>query len=111
MEKQEREQHEKIFSKTTRPRAIILGMLHHLGNLYQVCSNNAPGAKNGPFLGSHVLHRLIRGKHEKIFLSETIRPRAIIFGMLHHLMDPLPSLLNYAPGVKNGPALEVTCFA
>ena len=37
-----------------------------------------------------------REKHEKIFLSETIRPRAMIFGMLHHLVD-------YALGAKNGP--------
>ena len=41
---------------------------------------------------------LDREKHEKIFLSETIRPRAMIFGMYrHHLVD-------YAPGAKNGPA-------
>ena len=34
---------------------------------------------------------LKREKHEKIFLSETISPRAMIFGMKHHLGD-------YAPG-------------
>ena len=32
-------------------------------------------------LGSHVLHRLICGKHEKIFLFEITGPRALIFGM------------------------------
>ena len=31
------------------------------------------------------LHRLI--KHEKVFLSETTRLRAMIFGLLHHLVD------------------------
>ena len=48
---------------------------------------------------------LNREKHEekKNFLSETIRPRAMIFGMQHHLVD-------YAPMVKNGPALGVTYF-
>ena len=50
--------HEKIFlSETTRPRALILGMKHHLVDLYQLCSNDAPGAKNGPTPRSHVLHR------------------------------------------------------
>ena len=28
-------------------RALIFGMEHHLVDLYQVCSNNAPGVKNG----------------------------------------------------------------
>ena len=55
-----REQHEKIFlSETTMHRALILGMKHHLVNLYQVCSNYIPGAKIGWPPGSHVLHRLI----------------------------------------------------
>ena len=35
------------------------GMKHHLVDLYQVCSNYAPRAKNFSALGSHVLHRLI----------------------------------------------------
>ena len=34
-------------------------------------------------------------QHEKIFLSETTRPRALIFD---------------SPGAKNGPARGVTCF-
>ena len=54
-----------------------------------------------PPAGSHALHRLNGEKHEKIFLSETIRPRAMIFGMQHHLVD-------CAPGVKNGLAPGVT---
>ena len=38
----------KIFlSETTRPRVLIFGMQYHLVYLYQVCSNNIPGAKNG----------------------------------------------------------------
>ena len=38
----------KIFlSKTTRPRALILSMKHHLVDLFQVSSNYAAEAKNG----------------------------------------------------------------
>ena len=36
---------ENILSKSTRPRALILCLLHHLVNLYQVCSNYAPGGQ------------------------------------------------------------------
>ena len=45
---------------------------------------------------------LYREKHEKIFLSETIRHRALIFGMKHNLVDLYQVCSNYAPGV--------TCF-
>ena len=58
-----REKLGKIFlSETIRPRVLIFGMLHHLVNLYQVCSRYIPGAKNGPASGSHVLLRPILGK-------------------------------------------------
>ena len=54
------EKHGRIFlSETIRPRAFLFGMKHYLTDLYQVCSNYAPGAKNGPTQGSHCLHRLI----------------------------------------------------
>ena len=78
-----REKHEKIFlSETTRSRALIFGMKHHQMNLYQVCSNYTPWAKNGPTPGGHMLYiGLNREKYEKIFLSETMRPRAMIFAM------------------------------
>ena len=49
-------------SDTTRPRAFIFGMKHHLVNLYQVSSNYIPRAKNRPSPGSHVLHRRILGE-------------------------------------------------
>ena len=35
----------------------------------------------GPPRWSHVLHRLILGKHEKIYLYEITRPRVLKFGM------------------------------
>ena len=37
-----------IFSETARPRALIFDMKHCLIDLYQVCSNGAPGVRNGP---------------------------------------------------------------
>ena len=40
-----------LLSETTRPSALIFGMKHHLVDLYQVCSNYAPGAKNRPAPG------------------------------------------------------------
>ena len=55
-----REKREKIFwSETTKPSTLIFCMKHHLVNLYQVCSNYFPGAKNGLAPGSHGLHRFI----------------------------------------------------
>ena len=58
-----REQHEKIFlSETTRPRALIFGMLDHLVNLYQVVQIIALGPKMAQPLGSHGLHWLLKGE-------------------------------------------------
>ena len=77
-----REKHEKILLfETTMPRALIFGMKHHLVNLYKVCSNYIPWAKNGPPRGHMFYIDLYRGKYEKIFLSESIWLRALIFGM------------------------------
>ena len=43
-----REQHKQIYlSEATRPKGLIFGMQYHLVDLYQVCSNYSPGAKNG----------------------------------------------------------------
>ena len=47
---------------------------------------------------------LYREKHGKIFTSEIVRPRALIFGMKHHLMDLYKACSNYTPRAKNGPA-------
>ena len=46
---------------------------------------------------------LYREKHGKIILSETIRPRALIFGMYHHLVDLYQVCSHYTPRAKNGP--------
>ena len=79
-----RENHEIIFlSETTRHRALIFGMLYPLVNLYQVFLKIISlGPKMDP-PWSHMFYiGLYIEKHiEKIFLSETISPRALIFGM------------------------------
>ena len=51
---------------------------------------------------------LYRENLKKIFLSEITRPRALIFDMLHHLVDLYQVCSNYAPGIKNDPAPGVT---
>ena len=43
---------------------------------------------------------LYREKHETIFLSETTRPRALIFGKKHHLVNLYQVCSNYAQGAK-----------
>ena len=43
---------------------------------------------------------LYREKHETIFLSETTMPRALIFGMKHHLVDLYEVCANKSLGPK-----------
>ena len=48
--------------------------------------------------GGHMFYiGLHRAKHVNIFLSETTRPRALIFSMKHHLSRPLPSSFKLCP--------------
>ena len=42
------------WSETTRPRALLLCLLHHLVNLYQVCSNYDYGDQIWPCLTSYI---------------------------------------------------------
>ena len=66
-----------FLSETIRHRVLIFGIKHHLVDLYHVCSNYAPGAKMAR-LGCHMFYIVFYiGKT----LSETIIPRALIFGM------------------------------
>ena len=53
---------------------------------------------------------IYREKHEKILWSETTRPRALIFGMKHYLVNLYRVGSNYIPGAKNDPAPGVTYF-
>ena len=52
-------------SETLRPRALIFGMWHDLVDLYQRCSNYAPGANIDPTQVSHVLLGLYWENMEK----------------------------------------------
>ena len=66
-----REQHKKIFfSETTRPGALIFGMWYHLVDPYQVCSNESPGAKNGPAPWSYLfVFVALRPKSTAMFIA------------------------------------------
>ena len=61
------------------------------------------GSKLARLKGSHALHRLIEGIHEKFSLSETIRHRALIFSMQYQLVDLYKLCSNYVPGAKMAP--------
>ena len=54
----------------------------------------------GPPWGPHVLQCLEKGKHEKLFLSETTRQGALTFGMKHHLVDFFQVCSNDVPVPK-----------
>ena len=66
-----------------------------------MCSNYSLWAKMVRPRGSHVLHRLVLEKHEKIFY-ETTKLRALIFGMKHHIVDLCQVCSNYAPWTNYG---------
>ena len=69
------------------------------------------GPKMAPPEGGHMFYiGLYRENHEKILLSETIRPRAWIFGMYHQLVNLYQVCSNYIPGDKKSPDPGVTCF-
>ena len=90
-------------SETTSPRALIFGMKHHLVSPYQVCSNDIPGAKNGP-PGCHMFYiGLYREKYKKIFQSETIRLGALIFSMYHHQEGLYQVLFKLCPWGQKWP--------
>ena len=52
-----------------------------------------------------------RNMKQTIFLSETTMPRALIFGMKHHLVNLYQVCSNYISGAKNFLPQGVTCFA
>ena len=43
-------------------------------------------------------------------MSQTLRARAFIFGMQHHLVALSQNTSNYGPSVENGPMLWVLGF-
>ena len=60
------------------------------------------GPKMGLPQGSQVYIGLFRENMKKIFLLETIRPRALIFGMRSHLVDLYQNCSYDPPGIQMG---------
>ena len=60
------------------------------------------GPKMAPSRGHMFYIGLYREKHDKILLSETIRPRDLRFGVKHHLVNLYQVISNYASVAKNG---------
>ena len=57
--------------------------------LYKDCLNYAPRVKKGSPGGLSVLYRVTKNVYReifKIFLSKSTRPRALMFGLQHHLV-------------------------
>ena len=105
------EKHEKIFLSENH---MVLSV-----DIWYVASPGEPlpslfklwlWTKNGRPWGHMLYFGIHVEKHETIFLSETIRPRVLIFGMYYPQVDLYQVCSNYAPGAKNGPTLGVTCF-
>ena len=61
-------------------RGLMFNMKHYLVNFYQICSNYGTGAKSGPRHGVAIFTLAsYRENIKTIFLSETTRPKALIF--------------------------------
>ena len=77
---------------------------------YQNSSNYGPGIEISPMLWALGFHIEIKKEILKIFLSQTVTPRTLIFGMCHLQVD-LYQVSSYdAPEVKTGPAPGVTSW-
>ena len=72
-----------FFSETTGPTALIFGIQYHLVEFYQVCSNNSPGAKNGPAPGDTCFTWAYIGRNMK--KSSGTRPQLFL---LYNLIIP-----------------------
>ena len=82
--------YEKIFfSETTMPKACIFGMKQFLEVPYINPANHIAGVKIGHAPGVISSHRLIVGKHKKIF-SETMRPRVVFFTLCEAMFSKAP---------------------
>ena len=78
--------------------------------LYQNTSNYGPGVEISPMLLVLGFHIKIKRKFLKIFLCQTVRARAFMFGVQHHLVAFYQNTSNYGPGVENSPMLWVLVF-
>ena len=90
-------------TETTKPRVYryLVSSSWPLPSLINLC----PWDQKWAHPGGHMFYiGLIGKKHEKILLPETTSPRALIFGMWHHLVDHYQACSNYTPGQKIGTA-------
>ena len=73
-------------------------------DLYQVCSNYDPRAKNGPAPGGpHVLHGLMENKKKSSCVkAQIIEPW--YFGIKYHLVDLFQLCSRYTPWPKMFPS-------
>ena len=78
-----RENHEKIFLlEAIRPRALIYWYEASSSRLLPSLFKLYPWSQKWPRPGGHMFYTgLYREQHEKIYLSETTRPRVLIFSM------------------------------
>ena len=92
----------KILSKTTGQNNLVQNSPSVA--LYQSCSNYFDWLKNMVARGRGVVSFSCAdtGKTLKIFLSEIKRPRDLIIGMVHNLMDLHQVNLTYAPRANKG---------
>ena len=74
--------------------------------LYQRCSTLSPRVKNILRPRGH----MFIDPYRKKFLSETRRPKPLIFSTKLHLADPCQTCSNKITGPKNGSAVGHTCF-
>ena len=90
-----------FFSDTTRHKAYIFSIMQCLVVPFIILPLGSKLAMPQRAIG---LHRLIIGKHVKIFFSETMRPRAFISCVKQCLVGPYIIPANRDPGVQIGHA-------
>ena len=69
-----------LTNSCVNPQSLEFGMYHYLVDPYQVRSKSFPGVKNVR-LGVTCSTLVNTGKTKKIFLPETTKHRALLFGM------------------------------
>ena len=94
-----------FFSETIRPRALIFYVYQCLVTPFINPANRVPGAQIGHAPGASLSNiGLEWEKYEKIFFSETTRPKTYIFSMQQRLVVPFINPANHAPWVQVGHA-------
>ena len=78
--------------------------------LYRNTSNYGPGFEISPKLCGLGFHMEIKEEVLKIFLSQAVRARALIFGMYYLLVDLYQVYSCDSPEIKTSPAQGVTSW-